>query len=207
MQQPCAEDLSITSLKWAAAIQRLSVVPSIMWRSTSSLGKGLSLSSSNPEGFSCQACGRVYKLKSSLRNHQKWECGRPPQFHCPHCSYKAKQKMHIARHMERFKIHRQYPTHMYQFSYQTFSSVENSSLEVKKLYNCETCGKGYKWKESLLKHQRIECGKMPQFTCDICFNRFMHKHHLLKHKTAIHQMTPISTHANFSHSTPKQLQY
>ena len=52
-------------------------------------------------GFECPNCGRVYKLKSSLRNHQKWECGKEPQFRCPHCAYKAKQKMHIARHMER----------------------------------------------------------------------------------------------------------
>lgn len=31
----------------------------------------------------------------------KWECGKEPQFKCPHCSYKAKQKMHITRHIER----------------------------------------------------------------------------------------------------------
>lgn len=54
-------------------------------------------------GYSCPApdCGRVYKLKSSLRNHQKWECGKDPQFQCPFCVYRAKQKMHIGRHMER----------------------------------------------------------------------------------------------------------
>lgn len=49
----------------------------------------------------CGDCGRTYKLKSSLRNHQKWECGKEPQFQCPYCIYKAKQKMHMARHMER----------------------------------------------------------------------------------------------------------
>lgn len=52
-------------------------------------------------GFVCGDCGRTYKLKSSLRNHQKWECGKEPQFQCPYCIYKAKQKMHMARHMER----------------------------------------------------------------------------------------------------------
>ncbi|XP_055320681.1 longitudinals lacking protein, isoforms A/B/D/L-like [Sitodiplosis mosellana] len=54
-------------------------------------------------GYMCPApdCGRVYKLKSSLRNHQKWECGKDPQFQCPFCVYRAKQKMHIGRHMER----------------------------------------------------------------------------------------------------------
>uniref|UniRef100_A0A4Y0BMW6 BTB domain-containing protein n=1 Tax=Anopheles funestus TaxID=62324 RepID=A0A4Y0BMW6_ANOFN len=51
--------------------------------------------------FACPDCGRTYKLKSSLRNHQKWECGKEPQFQCPYCIYRAKQKMHIGRHMER----------------------------------------------------------------------------------------------------------
>lgn len=49
----------------------------------------------------CADCGRIYKLRSSLRNHQKWECGKEPQFKCPFCSYKAKQKMHMLRHTER----------------------------------------------------------------------------------------------------------
>lgn len=53
------------------------------------------------DGFACPECGRMYKLKSSLRNHQKWECGKEPQFQCPYCVYRAKQKMHIGRHMER----------------------------------------------------------------------------------------------------------
>ncbi|XP_076272096.1 longitudinals lacking protein-like [Rhynchophorus ferrugineus] len=62
-------------------------------------------SSADSGGFVCGDCGRTYKLKSSLRNHQKWECGKEPQFQCPYCVYKAKQKMHMARHMER--MHRE----------------------------------------------------------------------------------------------------
>ncbi|XP_025159626.1 longitudinals lacking protein, isoforms A/B/D/L-like [Harpegnathos saltator] len=55
-----------------------------------------------------------------------------------------------------------------------------------KRYACDTCGKSYKWKESLCKHQRIECRKQPQFVCNVCGYRFMHKHHLTKHVTRIH---------------------
>ncbi|KAJ4427507.1 hypothetical protein ANN_25155 [Periplaneta americana] len=35
----------------------------------------------SPKSFVCPRCGRGYKLKSSLRNHEKWECGMEPQFH------------------------------------------------------------------------------------------------------------------------------
>ncbi|XP_055919143.1 longitudinals lacking protein, isoforms A/B/D/L isoform X5 [Eupeodes corollae] len=65
-----------------------------------SVGGG-SMGGSGIGGHPCPECGRVYKLKSSLRNHQKWECGKEPQFQCPFCVYRAKQKMHIGRHMER----------------------------------------------------------------------------------------------------------
>jgi uncharacterized Zn-finger protein len=64
-------------------------------------------------GFACPDCGRAYKLKSSLRNHQKWECGKDPQFQCPYCVYRAKQKMHIGRHMERMHKERFYKVEGY----------------------------------------------------------------------------------------------
>uniref|UniRef100_A0A1B0AHP7 C2H2-type domain-containing protein n=1 Tax=Glossina pallidipes TaxID=7398 RepID=A0A1B0AHP7_GLOPL len=69
--------------------------------STSASGLGVIGGSPSGAGHPCPECGRVYKLKSSLRNHQKWECGKEPQFQCPFCVYRAKQKMHIGRHMER----------------------------------------------------------------------------------------------------------
>ncbi|KAL0270809.1 UNVERIFIED_CONTAM: hypothetical protein PYX00_008100 [Menopon gallinae] len=55
----------------------------------------------SPKNVECGRCGRRYKLKSSLRNHQKWECGKEPRFQCPYCVYRAKQKMHVERHIER----------------------------------------------------------------------------------------------------------
>lgn len=44
--------------------------------------------STSEQAFPCPDCGRMYKLKSSLRNHQKWECGKEPQFQCPYCVYR-----------------------------------------------------------------------------------------------------------------------
>lgn len=48
-------------------------------------GKSSDGESKNGQGYSCPECGRFYKLKSSLRNHQKWECGKEPQFSCKYC--------------------------------------------------------------------------------------------------------------------------
>ncbi|KAI5719735.1 hypothetical protein M8J76_014082 [Diaphorina citri] len=48
----------------------------------------------------CESCGRQYKLKSSLLNHKRWECGKEPQFKCVLCSYAAKQKAHLLTHIK-----------------------------------------------------------------------------------------------------------
>jgi hypothetical protein len=99
-------DLCVSTMKTEPARPDVVCSPS----DTSSNGANANNSSNNSGngsnaqqegGFACPDCGRMYKLKSSLRNHQKWECGKEPQFQCPYCVYRAKQKMHIGRHMER----------------------------------------------------------------------------------------------------------
>lgn len=67
-------------------------------------------SSSSTQGFSfadplCEerkffcTCGRTYKSKGSLTDHQRWECGKDPTFQCPYCEYCAKRKKHLRRHV------------------------------------------------------------------------------------------------------------
>ncbi|KAI5721618.1 hypothetical protein M8J77_023010 [Diaphorina citri] len=87
---------------WDAWSAHYPSVPSLLQRAALSNSPP---SPSGDKGVECPNCGRHYKLKSSLRNHQKWECGKEPQFQCPYCNYRAKQKMHVARHIER--MHRE----------------------------------------------------------------------------------------------------
>lgn len=47
--------------------------------------------------FVC-GCGRCYKYKNNLAQHQRLECGKPPQFPCKLCPYKAKQKSSLKSH-------------------------------------------------------------------------------------------------------------
>lgn len=44
-------------------------------------------------------CGRAYMYLSTLSTHQRYECGKSPQFQCSLCPYKAKQKGNLTRHM------------------------------------------------------------------------------------------------------------
>ncbi|KAI5697833.1 hypothetical protein M8J75_016140 [Diaphorina citri] len=54
----------------------------------------------NPSGiFPCDMCGKEYKYKHGLNRHKKYECGQKPKYQCPHCPYRAKQKINLKTHM------------------------------------------------------------------------------------------------------------
>lgn len=52
--------------------------------------------------FPCGMCGRIYKQKTGLTQHQRYECGKEPQFSCPisSCLYKAKRKTSLQSHLQ-----------------------------------------------------------------------------------------------------------
>jgi len=46
-----------------------------------------------------QSCGRIYKTKSGIHNHLKYECGVKPKFHCTMCDRFFKQPVSYKAHM------------------------------------------------------------------------------------------------------------
>lgn len=48
-------------------------------------------------------------------------------------------------------------------------------------YSCPRCGRGYKWKQTVTRHMRYECGVEPHFACPLCNTLFRHKVVLLRH--------------------------
>lgn len=55
--------------------------------------------SSRPQTYPCHQCGKVYRWKQSLSLHQRLECGKEPQFQCPHCPHRSKQKGSLFKHI------------------------------------------------------------------------------------------------------------
>jgi uncharacterized C2H2 Zn-finger protein len=49
--------------------------------------------------FRCIQCGKVYKSKGNLTRHLKFECGKEPQFQCPHCPIRTKHKSSLLTHI------------------------------------------------------------------------------------------------------------
>lgn len=50
--------------------------------------------------FQCSSCLRSYKYAKNLRAHQKYQCGKEPQFICDiaGCGYKSKVKGNLKQH-------------------------------------------------------------------------------------------------------------
>ncbi|KAK9502421.1 hypothetical protein O3M35_011203 [Rhynocoris fuscipes] len=114
------------------------------------------------EKFSCDRCGRSYVHVQSLYKHRRFECGKEPQFQCPHCPYKAKQKISLKAHLA--AKHIVFPVNRHQCS----------------------CGKAYKYREGLYNHQRYECGKDPQFPCPKCSYKSYHKGKTYKYREGLY---------------------
>ncbi|KAG8259260.1 hypothetical protein J6590_014729 [Homalodisca vitripennis] len=59
----------------------------------------LILHADGTQAYMCKGCGRLYKGKKAMSDHQRYECGKDPQFHCRFCPYKAKLKGNFRRHL------------------------------------------------------------------------------------------------------------
>ncbi|KAJ8894864.1 hypothetical protein PR048_000171 [Dryococelus australis] len=49
--------------------------------------------------FRCPNCQRAYHHRRSLQRHLTCECGKEPQFKCPHCPQRCKLKCNLLKHM------------------------------------------------------------------------------------------------------------
>lgn len=47
----------------------------------------------------CGHCGKSYKQKASLYNHEKYGCGKDPQFKCKHCNFVSKWRHSYKLHL------------------------------------------------------------------------------------------------------------
>lgn len=50
------------------------------------------------------------------------------------------------------------------------------------------CGRKYKYKQGLQRHFQFECGKEPQFQCNVCFKKFSQSTSLKAHYGIIHKL-------------------
>ena len=86
---------------FSAAIPRPSPIVAPVTPPLRLLKSDRSASAPSPGAFQCHDCGKIYGLKRNLLRHCKFECGKEPQFQCPFCPQRFKQKCHVFRHATR----------------------------------------------------------------------------------------------------------
>ncbi|KAH1002473.1 hypothetical protein HUJ04_008558 [Dendroctonus ponderosae] len=118
-----------------------------------------------PGSNSCRICGKSYKVARSLWRHYKYECQQEPRFCCQHCSYKAKHKASVIKHM--WAVHSNLPPVRYQ---------------------CPFCSKSYTLIKNLRRHMSVECQKEKRFKCHLCANSYYYRTDLRNHMHRVHDI-------------------
>lgn len=80
------------------------------------------------DGHKCSSCGRIYKYRKGMLQHQRLECNLEPQFPCPYCPLKFRYRHQIQKHV--YEQHNQAFARWYKLFYIT--SVNTNPKFVKK---------------------------------------------------------------------------
>uniref|UniRef100_A0A1E1WTP9 C2H2-type domain-containing protein n=1 Tax=Pectinophora gossypiella TaxID=13191 RepID=A0A1E1WTP9_PECGO len=144
--------------------------------------------------FHCKKCNRTYKSGSSYRSHlmTSKNHGVTASYECDYCGKKFIIKSYLALHIN--VAHTKMTQYPCDFCDEKFYSyyVKNRHMKTKhhstplKLVECNICGKTYKSKAILRKHQSVHTGEKP-YHCPYCDWKFtqcstLKTHCKLKHK-------------------------
>ncbi|XP_071634181.1 uncharacterized protein [Temnothorax longispinosus] len=121
----------------------------------------------------CSRCGRSYSRKDSLKRHEHWECGKESQFKCPFCPKRCNRKDHWQCHIRKW--------HTDKVDIEEYLHSNMPKLKLVGRFACSRCGRSYRRKDSLKRHEHWECGKEPQFKCPFCPKRSKLKSNWQRH--------------------------
>ncbi|KAF7272321.1 hypothetical protein GWI33_014870 [Rhynchophorus ferrugineus] len=99
----------------------------------------------------------MYRSKTALNRHLRYDCGQEKQFVCHvyGCKYKAFQKVHLSNHL--------------------------AMRHVLDKFVCPYCWKEYKNKNTLKVHQAFDCRNCRKYDCPLCEFRCKRKYNLKQH--------------------------
>ncbi|OXU32152.1 hypothetical protein TSAR_012281 [Trichomalopsis sarcophagae] len=151
--------------------------------------------------FACPLCGKTYAWKVSLTRHLREECGKLPQHVCAYCGKRFKQRSSYQRHMltqhqceaRIYGCGRRVSDLKSQKGPYPFVLAGGDYYKRVGRHVCPSCGKEYRWLQSLVRHKREECGKEPQHCCYICGQLIRHKWKLKRHLLEVHRVVYMNS--------------
>nr|CAD7403789.1 unnamed protein product [Timema cristinae] len=96
--------------------------------------------------FPCSNCGKVYRYQRNMSYHMKFECGKEPQFQCPLCSLRMKQRRNLRRH-DHPSLNVQGANDLHLVCYASlFTIIKQAFSKNAGHFPCSNCGKVYRYK-------------------------------------------------------------
>lgn len=118
-------------------------------------------SSTDTDSFTCGECHQTYSKISKLKKHSLEKHNKPLMLSCSVCQKEFRTKSKLERHC---------------------ASHENSTT-----HSCKDCGKTFKYKRDMLRHQEHHTDEeKTKLKCNFCPREFFRKHDLDRHVENIH---------------------
>ncbi|KAJ3635635.1 hypothetical protein MTP99_008528 [Tenebrio molitor] len=68
----------------------------------------------------------------------------------------------------------------------SFCNVSETYEIIDRQFACPRCKKRYRYRSSVGRHMKYECGTTPQFVCSICYKSFTQRSSLKSHTFSLH---------------------
>lgn len=135
-----------------------------------------------PSVYSCEDCGRSFRLERFLRAHQRQHTGERP-FICTECGKNFGKKTHLVAHSRVHSGERPFACEECgrRFSQGSHLAAHRRDHAPERPFVCPDCGKAFRHKPYLAAHRRIHTGEKP-YVCPDCGKAFSQKSNLVSHR-------------------------
>lgn len=131
--------------------------------------------------YSCDVCGKKFKVRSVLTRHMKTHTGEKP-YRCSVCGKSFIQRSYLHTHMN---SHSEQKPYTCSFCGKGFTQLGNMNVHIRihtgeRPHRCGECGKNFREKADLVKHKIIHTGEKP-YACSVCNMKFSAQSNLTRH--------------------------